>query len=101
MIRKDQLHLKQYPDSHISSIDIISGAALTDTPSGMAAYMLEKIGICSNRNQLNTAHGGLENIAVDDLLDTVTIMWDNESITRSMRLYAEAFAWPEVFVVHE
>ncbi|XP_032516972.2 juvenile hormone epoxide hydrolase-like [Danaus plexippus] len=77
------------------------GAALTDTPSGMAAYMLEKIGICSNRNQLNTAHGGLENIAVDDLLDTVTIMWDNESITRSMRLYAEAFAWPEVFVVHD
>ncbi|CAG9562770.1 unnamed protein product [Danaus chrysippus] len=77
------------------------GAALTDTPSGMAAYMLEKIGVCSNRNQLNTDHGGLNNIDMDDLLDTVTIMWDNESITRSMRLYAEAFAWPEVFVVHD
>ncbi|XP_034829183.1 juvenile hormone epoxide hydrolase-like [Maniola hyperantus] len=77
------------------------GAALADTPAGLAAYTLEKIGICSNRDTLQTPHGGLEEINIDDLLDTVTILWANERITMSMRVYAEAFAWPEVFVVHD
>lgn len=77
------------------------GAALTDTPAGIAAYALEKMGVCCNRNQLDTLHGGLENIDMDDLLDTVTIMWANEKITYSIRIYAEAFAWPEVFVLHK
>ncbi|XP_046977873.1 juvenile hormone epoxide hydrolase-like [Vanessa cardui] len=77
------------------------GAALTDTPAGMAAYIFEKIAMASNKNQLDTPHGGLESIALDDLLDTATILWANERITTSMRLYAEAFAPSEIFIVHE
>ncbi|XP_041980161.1 LOW QUALITY PROTEIN: juvenile hormone epoxide hydrolase-like [Aricia agestis] len=76
------------------------GAALTDTPSGIAAYILERVGAGSNADQLNTPHGGMENINIDDLLDTATIMWANERITTSMRIYAEAYAWPEVTTLH-
>ncbi|XP_050348849.1 juvenile hormone epoxide hydrolase-like [Nymphalis io] len=77
------------------------GAAITDTPAGMAAYIFEKIAVVSNKNQLNTLHGGLESLALDDLIDTATILWANERITTSMRLYAEAFITSEIFIVHE
>ncbi|XP_026496409.2 juvenile hormone epoxide hydrolase-like isoform X2 [Vanessa tameamea] len=77
------------------------GAALTDTPAGMAAYIFEKIGMASNKNQLHTPHGGLENLALDDLLDTVTILWANDRITTSMRIYAEAFVTSEIFIIYE
>ncbi|CAF4801369.1 unnamed protein product [Pieris macdunnoughi] len=76
------------------------GVALSDSPAGLAAYTLEKIGVCSNRHQLNTPHGGIENIDRDDLLDTVTIVWANECIVTSMRIYAEAFAHADVFMMH-
>lgn len=67
----------------------------------MAAYVFEKIGVCCNRNQLHTQHGGLDNIDIDDLLDTATILWANACITTSTRIYAEAFAWPETYIIHE
>ncbi|CAK1555352.1 unnamed protein product [Leptosia nina] len=76
------------------------GVALTDSPAGLAAYTLEKIGVCSNRDQLDTPHGGLDNINIDDLLDTVTIAWANDCIVTSMRIYSEAFVQPELFVMH-
>ncbi|XP_072932654.1 juvenile hormone epoxide hydrolase-like [Epargyreus clarus] len=76
------------------------GAALTDTPVGMAAYIMEKMGICSNRDQVNTEHSGLANLNIDDVLDTITIMWANEQITTSVRIYAEGFNWPELGIVH-
>ncbi|XP_041980162.1 juvenile hormone epoxide hydrolase-like [Aricia agestis] len=77
------------------------GAALTDTPVGMAAYLLEKIGIVCNRDQTDTPHGGLESVHIDDLIDTLTIMWATGHITTATRLYSEALSWPEVFIVHE
>ncbi|XP_026329795.1 juvenile hormone epoxide hydrolase-like [Hyposmocoma kahamanoa] len=60
--------------------------------------MMEKIAICSNRNQLDTPHGGLDNLNLDDVLDTVTITWANNCIVTSMRLYAENL--PEVRILH-
>ncbi|CAD0201815.1 unnamed protein product [Chrysodeixis includens] len=71
------------------------GAALTDTPVGLAAYLMEKIAIVSNRDQLDTPHGGLESLDLDDVLDTVTIMWTNECFVTATRLYSEGFRWPE------
>ncbi|XP_050679149.1 juvenile hormone epoxide hydrolase-like [Leptidea sinapis] len=76
------------------------GVPLTDSPAGLAGYALEKMGVCSNRDQLDTPHGGLDSLNLDDLMDTLTIVWVNDCIVTSMRLYAEAFAWSEVFVVH-
>ncbi|KAJ8723358.1 hypothetical protein PYW08_003270 [Mythimna loreyi] len=75
------------------------GVALSDSPSGLAAYMMEKMAICSNRDQLDTPHGGLASLDIDDVLDTVTITWMNECIVTSMRLYAEGFSHPEIFIV--
>lgn len=76
------------------------GYALTDSPAGLAAYMMEKIAICSNRNQLDTIHGGLDNLDIDDVLDTVTITWMNECIVTSMRIYAEGVSSDEINAVH-
>lgn len=76
------------------------GVALTDSPAGLAGYLMEKMAVCSNRDQLDTPHGGLENLDIDDVLDTVTITWLNNCIVTSTRLYAEGFTWPEVFEVH-
>nr|QOI60668.1 juvenile hormone epoxide hydrolase 4 [Mythimna separata] len=75
------------------------GVALSDSPSGLAAYIMEKMAICSNRDQLDTPHGGLANLDIDDVLDTVTITWINECIVTSMRLYAEGFYYPEISIV--
>lgn len=77
------------------------GVALTDSPSGLAAYIIEKMAICSSRIELDTPHGGLQHLDLDDVLDTVTITWMNNCIVTSMRLYAEGFALPEVQTVHD
>ncbi|CAB3226916.1 unnamed protein product [Arctia plantaginis] len=76
------------------------GYSLTDSPAGLAAYMMEKIAICSNRDQLNTPHGGLEELDLDDVLDTVTITWMNECIVTSMRMYAENGMSSDTYPVH-
>lgn len=80
---------------------MIPGVALMDSPAGLAAYLMEKIAICSNRDQLNTPHGGLENLDLDDVLDTVTIMWMNRCVVTSMRLYAEGFSSPELKILQK
>lgn len=79
--------------------NFFSGVALSDSPSGLAAYIMEKMAIGSNRDQLDTTHGGLENLNQDDVLDTVTIAWANSCIVTSMRLYAETL--PEVRILHK
>ncbi|CAH2047077.1 unnamed protein product, partial [Iphiclides podalirius] len=76
------------------------GVGLTDSPTGLAAYVLEKMGVCSNKEQTDTIHGGLENLELDDVLDTLTIMWANGCVVTSMRIYAEALAGREASVVH-
>lgn len=72
-----------------------------DSPAGLAAYLMEKIAICSNRDQLNTPHGGLENLDIDDVLDTVTITWMNECIVTSMRIYAESGWFSDTKPIHK
>ncbi|XP_059057481.1 juvenile hormone epoxide hydrolase-like [Achroia grisella] len=76
------------------------GVSLTDSPAGLAAYIIEKMGVVSNRDQVNTPHSGIENLPLDDVLDTITIVWANNCIVTSSRLYAEAFASPEVYIIH-
>lgn len=80
-----------------------AGVGLTDSPAGLAAYVMEKIAICSNRDQLDTPHGGLENLNLDDVLDTVTIAWANNCIVTASRIYAEGLAKKnkEVYVIHK
>lgn len=59
--------------------------------------------MCSHKEQLDTPHGGLENLDLDDVLDTITITWVNNCIVTSMRIYAEGYSlkWPEIVVMHK
>lgn len=61
--------------------------------------MMEKMAVCSNKDQLHTPHGGLDNLNLDDVLDTVTITWANNCVVTSMRLYAENLS--EVRILHK
>ncbi|CAB0012630.1 unnamed protein product [Nesidiocoris tenuis] len=68
------------------------GVGLTDSPAGLAAYILEKFSTWTNRSWRNLKDGGLENWDKKRLLDNIMIYWFSKSITTSMRLYSEAFS---------
>ncbi|XP_059056212.1 juvenile hormone epoxide hydrolase-like [Achroia grisella] len=66
------------------------GAALTDSPTGLAAYILEKFSTWTNNEYKKAADGKLlMKYSLTHLLDNVMIYWATNSITTSMRLYAE------------
>ena len=68
------------------------GVALSDSPTGLAAYILEKFSTWTNKNYKNKADGGLtSSFSKDQLLDNIMIYWTSNSITTSCRLYAETF----------
>ncbi|KAI4471873.1 epoxide hydrolase 1-related [Holotrichia oblita] len=66
------------------------GVGLNDSPVGLAAYLVEKFTVWTNRDWVNRADGGLK-LKFDyfKILDMVTIYWVTNSITTSARLYAE------------
>lgn len=66
---------------------------MTDSPAGLAAYILEKFSTWTNKSFKSTQDGGLlsNRYSKTDLLDNVMIYWITGSITTSMRLYAEMF----------
>ncbi|NP_001161904.1 juvenile hormone epoxide hydrolase-like protein 1 [Tribolium castaneum] len=67
------------------------GAALNDSPVGLAAYILEKFISWTNPDWKNLEDGGLlKKYTYDDLLDNIMIYWVSGSITTSMRLYSHA-----------
>jgi len=69
------------------------GFALSDSPSGLAAYILEKFSSWTDMNARNTDCGLLDKYwSKDDLLDNIMIYWLNNNITSSMRFYKENLA---------
>ncbi|XP_013190990.1 juvenile hormone epoxide hydrolase [Amyelois transitella] len=69
------------------------GLALTDSPAGLAAYILEKFSTWTNFDNKKAWDGNLlDKFSLNDLLDNVMIYWVTNSITTSMRLYAETFS---------
>ena len=67
------------------------GAALADSPAGLAAYILEKFSGWTDAANVARPDGGLPGpFELDDLLDNVMVYWVSNSITSSMRLYAES-----------
>lgn len=72
---------------------IPQGTALTDSPTGLAAYILEKFSTWTNPEYKLHDDGSLDKkFSLDELLDNVMIYWLTNSITTSMRLYAENFS---------
>lgn len=70
-----------------------SGAALSENPVGLAAYVLEKFSTFTDKTYRDTNDGGFEQIFTKDaLFDNLMIYYVTNSITTSMRLYSEAFA---------
>lgn len=72
---------------------ISPGSALTDSPAGLAAYILEKFSTWTNP-EFRRAYDGnlLKKFSLTHLLDNVMIYWATESVTTSMRVYAETFS---------
>ncbi|XP_076173256.1 juvenile hormone epoxide hydrolase 1 [Ptiloglossa arizonensis] len=68
------------------------GAALSNSPDGLAAYILEKFSTWTNKAYRERDDGGLlEKFTLDEILDNIMIYWVTNSITTSARLYAENF----------
>ncbi|CAG9792547.1 unnamed protein product [Diatraea saccharalis] len=66
--------------------------ALTDSPSGLMAYILEKFSTWTRREFRSKVDGGLEfRFTKDQLIDNLMMYWSTRSITTSMRLYSECF----------
>ncbi|XP_045455131.1 juvenile hormone epoxide hydrolase-like [Melitaea cinxia] len=68
------------------------GVALSDSPAGLAAYILEKFSTWTNKVYRSSRDGGLHNhYTKTQLLDNLMVYWSTNTITTSMRLYAETF----------
>lgn len=70
------------------------GAALTDSPVGLAAYMLEKFSTWTKPENVCKADGGLlekdkDGLELDRLLTNVMIYWLSGNVTSSLRFYKE------------
>lgn len=65
---------------------------MRDSPAGLAAYILEKFSTWTNKSWRSTKDGSLQSkFSIAELLDNVMIYYVTDSITTSMRLYAESF----------
>ncbi|OQV25654.1 Juvenile hormone epoxide hydrolase 2 [Hypsibius exemplaris] len=66
------------------------GAALSDTPAGLAVYILEKFTFFTRPEFINRTDGGLtEHFTMDELLTNVMVYWITNSIQSSVRIYKE------------
>ena len=71
----------------------VVGAALLDSPAGLAAYILEKFSSWTNYANIDKPDGGLTEVfTLDDLLTNVMVYWVSGSIITSQRLYKETFS---------
>jgi juvenile hormone epoxide hydrolase len=68
------------------------GAALSQSPTGLAAYILEKFSTWTNEKGMHSLDGALTNkFGMDELLDNIMVYWVSNTITTSVRLYSEFF----------
>lgn len=71
-------------------IYFLPGIALTDSPAGLAAYILEKFSTWTNNEHKVAGDGNLlQKFSLTHLLDNIMVYWTSNSITTSMRTYAE------------
>jgi len=69
------------------------GAALNDSPGGLAAYILEKFSTWTEYANREKPDGGLkEKYTYDELITNVMIYWITGTITSSQRFYRENIA---------
>ncbi|XP_026756628.2 juvenile hormone epoxide hydrolase-like [Galleria mellonella] len=67
------------------------GVALTDSPVGLLAYNLEKVSVATRAHNRELEDGGLTKYFTrEHLIDNLMFYWATNSVTSSMRLYAES-----------
>jgi hypothetical protein len=71
-----------------------SGVGLTDSPAGLAAYIIEKFITWTHDDYTFLSRGPngaviSDRVRLEDVLDDVTIYWVTQTITSSVRMYAE------------
>nr|CTP81923.1 Bm6095, isoform a [Brugia malayi] len=94
---KDMLEETGYMHIQATKPDTI-GAALNDSPIGLAAYILEKFSYGTNTTYRSLHDGGLtKKFTLDELLTIVSIYWFNNNIINAIRLYKEYFQNTPIF----
>ncbi|XP_048005399.1 juvenile hormone epoxide hydrolase-like [Leguminivora glycinivorella] len=68
------------------------GTAISDSPVGLLAYILEKFSTWTKNEYKHLPDGGLDkHWSRDQLLDNLMCYWATNSFTTSVRLYSETF----------
>ncbi|XP_026497805.2 juvenile hormone epoxide hydrolase-like [Vanessa tameamea] len=68
------------------------GIALTESPAGLAAYILDKFCTMTNPSNKDSQDGNLlPKYSLTHLLDNIMVYWSTNSMTTAVRLYAETF----------
>ncbi|XP_046972681.1 juvenile hormone epoxide hydrolase-like [Vanessa cardui] len=69
------------------------GIALTDSPAGLAAYILDKFCTMTNPSNRDSQDCNLlPKYSLTHLLDNIMVYWSTNSMTTAVRLYAETFS---------
>ncbi|XP_013166010.1 PREDICTED: juvenile hormone epoxide hydrolase-like [Papilio xuthus] len=80
-----------YLHLHATKPDSI-GVSLSDSPSGLAAYILEKFSTWTNRAHRSLPDGGLKKFSKEQLFDNIMIYWTSNSINTAIRIYANVLS---------
>ncbi|CAL8103891.1 unnamed protein product [Orchesella dallaii] len=76
---------------HIQATKPDTVVGLTQSPLGLAAYILEKFSTWTDRDWISREDGGItQKFQMDELLDNLMVYWVTGSVTTSVRLYSEA-----------
>ena len=72
-----------------------AGPSLTDSPLGLAVYILEKFYTWTDNDSVNKPLSQATSdlpYSIDDVLNNVLIYWHSNTIQSSIRFYKEAFS---------
>ncbi|GFT92690.1 epoxide hydrolase 1 [Nephila pilipes] len=86
---KDLLEESAYFHIQATKPDTL-GCGMSDSPAGMAAYLLEKFPVATNPEFVHREDGGLtQKFSLDELLTNVMLYWVNNNFTAAARFYKE------------
>lgn len=65
---------------------------MSDSPSGLLAYVLQIVSSATRSEYTNREDGGLyEKYTQDELIDDLMVYWVNNAFTTAIRIYAETY----------
>lgn len=65
---------------------------MSDSPSGLLAYILQIVSTATRSDYIDRADGGLyELYPREELIDNLMVYWVNNAFTTAVRIYAETY----------